>query len=283
MKRRMLFNDDGIFLRHSSRLIKIMALSLCLSLSAGGLCGCAQDDPTAKEDSSDTAPDSEQDYTDYIHDALEAVNKDAKVDVGDVPPVPSASTPDSGKVIYVEKEDSESVPESVFVSSSEAEDSFVDPADETKGQKDADSEPAEKQPTPDDFEVGTGLVYIDGKYDTAYASNLAAEINAARTGLNYDPFTQNTSLGTCANLRAKEITCFLSHYRPDGSTFFSLAPDYYKAELIAIDAATPKETLDAWMSDPISRGILMSKDYTTFGVSNYVCNTLNCIVVSLGY
>ncbi len=254
--------------------------------------GCTQEDAaseeTAEDDGANEADDAQaeeelSDYEAYIRDALSSVANTATITTDTPAVILPEDAEDTGKVVYVERKDSEDIPESVFISSSET------PAPTPEPMPTFDTEPAtsvtEPEPlvTPDVFDVGTGLIYIDGKYDTTYSSDLAKEINEARSGLNYPILMTNSSLTTCANLRAKEITCFLSHMRPDGSMFYSLAPQYYKAELIAIDDAPAKETMLAWMTDPVSKGILFSKNYTTFGVSNYVCNGLNCIVVSFGY
>jgi len=275
------------------RITKKAALVItCMMAFTFAFYGC--DEKADAENAGDTASgensqNSDQDYQDYIHDALAAVRDSATVSTGDnTASEPSNDTDgQDGRIIFVEKSDSPEDTESVFVSSSSADDLVFpeDPAKETEGQKDADSptDTGEKKTTPDTFDVGRGLVYIDGKYDTAYQTNLQTIINDARTGLNYPPFTINTSLGTCANLRAKEITCYLSHMRPDGSMFYSLAPDYYKGEIITIDGASEKETFDAWLEDPISRSMIFSEDYKNIGVSTYVCNGLNCTVVSFGY
>ena len=267
------------------RNIAVFICVLCFALS---LMGCEGKDAEDSDGDSGSLFGKSEDkkeadpYDDYIHNALEAVKDNgasSASDDGAAPRVPTASSDESGdgKVIYVEKEDSENVPEEVFVSSQEF--------DEFKSADTATPTPTPdpKTPAPSTFEVGKGQVYIDGKYDTSYASNLLKYINDARTGLNYPAFVENSSLATCANLRAKEITCYLSHYRPDLSKFYSLAPDYYKAEIITIDGANVKDTFDAWLEDPVSRGIIFSDEYGSIGVSNYVCNGLNCIVVSIGY
>ena len=258
---------------------RIIAAMLCMSLAAMTLCGCdAEDEKANKENTQGSDKDA---YDEYIHNALEAVKNNSSTPAAPGSAAPTPIVDDqNGRVIYVEKEDSSKIPESVYVSSSV----FEDPADNANGQNsDSSSEPEVKEKTPETFEVGTGLVYIDGKYDTAYQGELLQYINDARTGLNYPEMTINTSLNTCANLRAKEIAALLGHMRPDGTMFYSLAPDYYKGEIITTDNATVKETFDAWMTDPISRNMLFSKEYTSIGASNYVCNGQNCIVVSFGY
>jgi len=269
---------------------RVVLLTACMIAFTFAFYGCDEKGDAENVENAPSENNSEninQDYQDYIHDALAAVRDSATVSTGDnTASEPSGDTDSQdGRIIFVEKSDSPEDTESVFVSSSSADDLVFpeDPAKETEGQKDADSPTDTKETTPATFDVGRGLVYIDGKYDTAYQTNLQTIINDARTGLNYPPFTINTSLGTCANLRAKEITCYLSHMRPDGSMFYSLAPDYYKGEIITIDGATEKETFDAWLEDPVSRSMIFSEDYKNIGVSTYVCNGLNCTVVSFGY
>lgn len=250
-------------------------------LSSSFLYGCGEE--TAEDNESGENTPSGDEYEDYIHAALEAVKDNAQVaDAQDTTGEPAEEKPLNGRVIEIDKSDDTEDSEPIFVSSEVADD--VDTSDsDNQSSSDSSAQTDVKEKTPATFEVGTGLVYIDGKYDDAYKTNLLTTINDARTGLNYPAMTINESLNTCANLRAKEITCYLSHQRPDFSMFYSLAPDYYKAEIITIDSANPKETLDAWMTDPISRNILFSKEFTSIGASNYVCNGLNCIVVSFGY
>lgn len=275
-------NKKKTFIEKISRYVVVLCCMTLFSLCASG---CEEDGlkSLTGDDSSSEAPAQKSDdekYDDYIHDALEAVKDNAQPtdNTSAAPQIPQTTTDNSGEgqVIYVEKEDSSNVPDEVFVSSQEFDDFDEDEEEPTPT-------PEVKEPAPDVFDVGRGLVYIDGKYDTSYSANLLKYINDARTGLNYPAFKENSSLGTCANLRSKEITCFLSHFRPDGTKFFSLAPDYYKAEIITIDGADVKSTFDAWLTDPVSRGIIFSEDYGSIGVANYICNGLNCIVVSLGY
>lgn len=261
-----------------SKIKKYIYICLCMLLFTIFLYGCGEKSDTNADDV-EKSESSGDPYEDYIHQALEAVRDSAQVadSASDTtsPDSNESEVPSNGRVIQIERGEEKDAPEPVFVSSEVADDS----TDTSDSKDDSD----EKKTTPETFEVGTGLVYIDGKYDDAYRTNLLKTINDERAGLNYPEMTVNTSLNTCANLRAKEITSYLSHVRPDGSMFYSLAPDYYKAEIITVDSANPKETFDAWMTDPISRGILLSKEYTSIGASNYICNGLNCIVVSFGY
>lgn len=253
--------------------IYLLAFSIVLS-------GCGEKEAEEIEKAQDP-------YEQYIHEALESVRDNAQVDDSvNTPPEVTSDNP-NGRVIEFVRDD-ESEKEQIYISSdidSSYEDAFEDNSDvgDSNTSSETGTDPNEKKVTPAVFDVGTGLVYIDGKYDETYRTNLLQTINDARTGLNYPPMTINNSLNTCANLRTKEIACFLSHIRPDGSRFSSLAPDYYKAEIITIDSANPKETLDAWLLDPVSRNLIFTKDFTSIGASNYICNGLNCIVVSFGY
>ena len=263
----------------------LILISAFSALSAIALFGCGEEDAgedTGSGEESSGYQSTGDEYEDYIHEALEAVKDSATVDTGngETSEIPDTDGEKSeGRVIQIERQESDEEPESVFVSGTEA----ADTSDSSSSSSDSSSSDETPKTTPDTFEVGTGFVYIDGKYDTTYSKDLLKIIQDARTGLNYPTANENKSLDICANLRAKEITCYLSHYRLDGTPYYSLAPDYYKAEIITIDGATAQETFDAWLEDPISRGIIFSKDYQSIGVSNYVCNGLNCIVVSFGY
>ena len=137
--------------------------------------------------------------------------------------------------------------------------------------------------TPDTFDVGTCCIYIDGESDSGYAGDLITELNNIRTNMGYQPFNENTSLSECADRRAREITCYLNHTRPNQKPFYSLAPEYFKAEMLAIDGANALDTIRAWIRDENSRSILFNTKYTSVGAACFKCNGLNCVVLAFGY
>lgn len=263
-----------------------------------------EDDQQAEEDKQPTTDD----YSDYIRTTLKAVSE--------VTPTPVP--PDPGKVIVVDSSDN---PQNVFVSASDDlsmqdyDNAFSSSSTALLAQEDYDdtplttansessssdassssssslsaadssgsSNPNDNGLTPDDFPVGTSCIYISGEVDDTYGSDLITALNKARTDLGYPELIERTGLNKCADRRSREITSMLSHLRPNATPFYSLAPQYFKAEMLAVDGATPQETIDAWVRDPNSRTLVFTTKYTSVGAACFKCNGLKCIVVALGY
>lgn len=292
-------------MKHRKRInVALLAIMLVFSL----LSGCNSADEEGGEVA--PAPYRGDDYAEYIHDALESVSKDSEDD--SLPSVPK----DEGRVVQVS--DGTGDNSQIYVSASEAlpEESGVTPDFAGEGNDSSSSEPADvpgtdatdsdtadtdntdsgtnsaegssstEEPaelTPDTFDVGTCCIYIDGTIDTSYGSDIIKAINKARVDLGYPPLNEKQGLNTCADRRTREITCFLNHVRPNATPFYSLAPQYFKAEMLAIDGAKAEETVNAWIADPYSRQLVFTTKYTSIGAACFKCNTLNCSVVAFGY
>lgn len=273
-----------LYLKRISVLLSVALLCICMS-------GCAASEQTPDSDSADTESSKKEtvsgndkakvqsDYDQYIHDALAAVSEDRK----EVTPEP---TPSSEKVINVSREkldmeDMEEAKDEVFVSSSDNE--AGDSDEETKWDTLDSDEEENSELTPDEFEVGQSSIYINGKDDETYGNDIITEINSARKQLGYPELTVKTGLNSCASRRAREVASDLSHTRPNGEPYYSLAPQYFKAEMLAIDKGSAKETVEEWIKDPVSRELVFNNKYTSVGGACFVCNELNCIVVAFGY
>lgn len=156
-------------------------------------------------------------------------------------------------------------------------------AQTTTATRAADETPTPKPPaTPEDFPVGVCLVYVKGDPDSGYASGIIDRINTIRTEMGYPELVENDGLNKCAEMRSREVATFVSHTRPDGSLYNSLAPKYYMAELLAACRTTEEETVDAWVWYPTSRSLIFTTDYTTIGAACFNYNGLDYVVVSLG-
>ena len=243
-----------------------------------------------KKETSEKNPEQE-DYSDYIRSAVDVVSKDI------VTPVPEEDD-GLGQIVTVPRMDEESI----YVSSSEQlpEDSGITPVfgddanaiDDGKkapesSEQNEESEDSDEgevaELTPDVFDVGKCCIYINGEIDEAYGSDIIKAINKARVDLGYAALNEKTGLDTCADRRTREIASYLSHMRPNASPFYSLAPMYFKAEMLAIDGAKPEETVDAWIRDPVSRSLIFGTKYMSVGAACFKCNGLNCVVVAFGY
>lgn len=245
---------------------------------------------------------SADDYSSYVKGTIDNVSG------ANATPEPTAVV-DNTRIVDVEVD--ELPARGVYVSSSEnlPEDSGVvpefksedlnaedeDEEDNNKEDKKSDSDEDEEDSeeieynaygnpiTPDEFDVGKCCIYINGEIDEQYGSDIITALNKARTDLGYDALDEKKGLDTCANRRTREISCFLSHTRPNATPFYSLAPEYFKAEMLAIDGAKPEETIDAWIRDPYSRSLVFTTKFTSVGAACFKCNGLNCVVVALGY
>jgi len=261
------------------------------------LMGCSGSSANEKEDKlgadvsnvaeqEDSQKDGQGDYSEYIKNAIDTVSKDA------ITPTPVPEDDGLGQIITVPSSENDSI----YISASEQlpEDSGITPVfgnedtdttseedDKAKEDEAKEEEPAEL--TPDTFDVGTCCIYINGEIDESYGSDIVKAINKARTDLGYEAMTEKEGLDTCANRRTREIAAHFGHMRPNGTAFYSLAPQYFKAEMLAIDGAKASETVDAWIRDPVSRSLIFSTKYSSVGAACFKCNGLNCVVVAFGY
>lgn len=241
---------------------------------------------------------SQDDFSVYIKNALESVSKEPQKETEVVPE-------DKRQIVFTDKSggnvespvseiiNSEPTDEDILrVSASEGQEALEEMPDglleedgKSDGSQTADSssETLDSSLTPDDFQVGTSCIYINGEIDAGYGANLIAALNKVRTDLGYEPLTERVGLDKCADRRTREITSSFSHIRPNGQPFYSVAPDYFKAEMLAIDNAKPEETIDAWIRDPISRALVFNTKYTSVGAASFKCNGFYCSVIAFGY
>lgn len=291
--------------RHAGKMniTKVCVFILMLVLSANVLCACSGDGKKGNNTgvrgnsspAASTSKQSQDDFNAYIKNALENVKQNS------VSTDTAAEPEDNGQVIFVNTEEDDDA--QVYVSASdelsdripltsdsedidddeEVPDMALEPETDVL-ENDSTGEATEDDGlTPDDFPVGTSCIYIRGETDAGYAKKLIEALNKARTDLGFEPLTEKTGLDKCADRRTREITCFLSHTRPNGQYFTSVAPQYFRAEMLAIDNATEEETIDAWIADPVSRELLFNTTYTSVGASSFKCNGYISSVVAFGY
>lgn len=262
----------------------------------------SQDDPT--------------DYDAYIRDALAKARGEAPADAA----TQEGETPDDGaqtepqKVIFVDKPDSETAETTTAPANSDNSSVVISAADPVTGISDPVEAPYDIEPnvmpqdtitsmptatptkaadpnltptpkppaTPEDFPVGVCLVYVKGDPDSGYASGIIDRINTIRTEMGYPELVENDGLNKCADMRVREVATFVSHTRPDGTLYNSVAPKYYMAELLAACRTTEEETVDAWVWYPTSRSLIFTTEYTSIGASCFNYNGLDYVVVSMG-
>lgn len=129
--------------------------------------------------------------------------------------------------------------------------------------------PPTHKPAPPLFPVGRCQVEVNGVYDSEFSKELVDAINEARVDYMIEPVTRNTSLLACADIRCKEQSYFVGHFRPDGSSWRSVAPDYVRGECIAVDYREAEDVVTAWLAVNKTRVELMNPFYTQIGTSVY--------------
>jgi len=146
-----------------------------------------------------------------------------------------------------------------------------------------DKDDHKHDPAPALFPIGECQIEVQGIYQVKLAKDLLKEINTRRKDYGIGQLKQNTSLLACADARCKEQYYFIGHFRPDGSAFNSIAPDYIQGECIAVDYRTVKDIMEAWFSVNKSRMQLMNPDYTQCGISIYDIDDTYYIAAELSY
>lgn len=137
--------------------------------------------------------------------------------------------------------------------------------------------------TPDEFDVGTCCIYMNGESDSAYGTEVVTAINKAREDLGYKPFVSNKGLATCADRRTRELAAYYSHTRPNGQPFYSLAPEHFKAEILMVGTQEAADAVDTLIKkDPLSRSMIFTNKYKSIGASSFKCNGKECMVVAFG-
>ena len=136
--------------------------------------------------------------------------------------------------------------------------------------------------TPYVFDVADSTVIAFGEFDKAMSDSIFAAINVYRANGHLKPIERNQSLDFCADCRSKEASYSFSHIRMNGTYWFTVAPAYYKAELMATDYATAQATVDGWMQTATGRQYLLSEDLMSIGISVYKVDDRNFIICALG-
>ncbi len=136
--------------------------------------------------------------------------------------------------------------------------------------------------TPIVFSVGDATYVALGSFDPTMEAEILTAINEYRARGNLQPLEANMSLEFCADTRSREATACFNHTRPNGSLWYTVAAAYYKAELLAKDYGTAKDTVDAWMSTATGRQYLLDPNLLSIGISVFKHDGRNYIVAGLG-
>lgn len=93
-----------------------------------------------------------------------------------------------------------------------------------------------------------------------------ALVNSERAKAGVAPLAWSDEIGKYASIRAEEISRFFSHTRPDGSDWYSLAPNILHGENIAAGQPTAKDVMNSWMDSPGHKANILNPDYKYIGV-----------------
>ena len=136
--------------------------------------------------------------------------------------------------------------------------------------------------TPLVFDISDCTCIAFGEFDKTMSDAILAAVNVYRANANLEPLQHNQSLMFCADCRSKEASYSFSHTRVNGTYWFTVAPAYYKAELMASDFATAQQTVDAWMQTATGRQYLLGNEYLSIGIFTFRSGGRNYIVCALG-
>lgn len=245
-------------------------------------------------------------YEDYIKSAIAGVDgKTPSPDEQEDKPAQESAQPFEGKSIQIDR----SAPEKIYYSSMENADGDNEPspaeadtsATPTPVSSTEKNTPDEGTPsptadpsgtptpeptpyiTPEEFDVGTCCIYMNGESDSAYGTEVVTAINKAREDLGYKPFVENKGLATCADRRTRELAAYYSHTRPNGLPFYSVAPEHFKAEILMVGTQKAEDAVDTLIKkDPQSRSLIFTNKYRSIGASSFKCNGKECMVVAFG-
>ncbi|MCL1866937.1 MAG: CAP domain-containing protein [Oscillospiraceae bacterium] len=108
-----------------------------------------------------------------------------------------------------------------------------------------------------------------------FINDVVTLVNAERAKVGLSPVTANNSaLNGAAMKRAEEIVELFSHNRPDGSSCFTILPEfgivlvsnYWEAENLARGQKSPQEVMDGWMNSEGHRLNILDKNAAEIGV-----------------
>lgn len=126
-----------------------------------------------------------------------------------------------------------------------------------------------------DTDAQTNLsAWSDSSVLRQYAVEVFDLVNIERNKAGLAAFTFAEPLCVAASVRAKEVSEYFSHVRPDGSRCFTVMDDldivfFSCGENIAASYQTPEDAVSAWMKSTGHRNNILSSDYYKLGVGVY--------------
>ena len=123
--------------------------------------------------------------------------------------------------------------------------------------------------------VVTRMVYAYSANTSGSIYEMIELINATRASYGLHALSLDTgALGTAAQVRAAEASTYVSHYRPNGTSYKTALDEagaYYNdaAEILTYAGTTAQSGLNWWMSSPAHRSYILSSTHTSIGIGYY--------------
>ena len=116
---------------------------------------------------------------------------------------------------------------------------------------------------------------MDMTYGTAeeYEKEVIRLVNQEREKRGLSPLTTNDAIMAAAHARLKELDIEPSHTRPNGSSYYTILPEYGISpyapggENLAFGYLTPRDVVGGWMNSPGHRANILKEGITIIGVA----------------
>lgn len=136
--------------------------------------------------------------------------------------------------------------------------------------------------TVEDAPVSVGRTYYVAASGSSVYDMFNA-INAVRAQYGLYAYTlDNGALGNAAQVRAIEASSYVSHYRPNGTSYRTALDEagvYYSnsAEILTYAGSTAGEGLNWWLNSPAHRSYVLSSAFSTISIGYY--NGMWCALI----
>lgn len=258
---------------------------LLLSLASVSLYGCNNNADANADQAAQAGDDNKVSDDNALGNAVADVLSDegetpASEDEGN----PSEDNPGRGDLAQVSAATAEPKP---IADRSPVEITRIEPVKDPEEDNVTEDNPFEEEEkhevTPNIFPMDKCQVEVQGIYMVKLSKDLLKEINSRRADRGISPLAENPGLDACADSRCKELTYFVGHFRPNGSSFDSVGRGYVQGECIAVDYRTVKDIMEAWFAVNVSRYEIMNPEYTQVGISIYDIDDTYYIAAEFGY
>ena len=117
--------------------------------------------------------------------------------------------------------------------------------------------------------ISRGTSLWQGQSYMMNAKNALNMVNQQRAGSGLAALEWDDSLAACAMIRATELPSLFSHSRPDGTDWYTVAPNIMYGENLAQGYNSPDAAVNAWMNSPAHRDNIMNASFKSCGIGIY--------------